>query len=141
MRLLICVMVFAVRAGALSDIGVDLHRVRSAPPAYAITQAPRPAQRVSDAGPLLGFVGVLALNVADIETAQYDLHHCQCREANPLARSRPLAYGVGLPFDVIGFVWARRSHRDHPRDRSWMIPTIAGVSVHSFGLAMNERAR
>lgn len=94
---------------------IDLHMVKEAPQSYTASVSASVA-KVSDTGPLMGLAAVLAMHIADVETAQYDLKACQCRETNPLSRNRWIAYGVGVPFDVVGFVWARRSHRDHPSD-------------------------
>jgi hypothetical protein len=143
-RTIICILVFGTQllAAGPADINFDLHRVKQAPPAYSAPTLRSAQYKPSDLAPWLGYGAVLGSNVADVETSQAALRSCQslCREANPLARNRWVGYGVGIPFDTLGFYWARKYHRYQGHGKSWILPTVLGLGVHGFGMYMNLRS-
>lgn len=84
--------------------------------------------------------GLLAgLMVVDIETSQAAIHSSsRVREFNPLMRTRPEAYAVSLSSGFLAMYYGRAFHRNGRKH--WYLFQLPQVSVHGFGIFMNERA-
>jgi len=77
--------------------------------------------------------------VADIETSQTAVHSSlHVREFNPLMRTRPEAYAVSLGLGSLAMYCGRAYHRNGRKH--WYLFQLPQVSIHGFGIFMNERA-